>query len=208
MRSGVRLGIDVGSVRVGVARSDPAGMLATPVRTVRRNGKVAKVAKAPKVSSPPVDGPRPDLDEIAALVVEHDVIEVIVGLPRGLSGNEGAAAKAARSYAQEIENRIRPVPVRFVDERLSTVSAQRSLREAGVSTRKHRPVVDQAAAVVILQSALDAERASGRAPGTALTDSVPENPVPENAVPENPVSENPVTDCPLSGDVALEVDPR
>jgi putative holliday junction resolvase len=187
VRSGVRLGIDVGSVRVGVARSDPAGMLATPVRTVRRN------AKAPKTPSSPVDGSRPDLDEIAGLVVEHDVMEVIVGLPRGLSGNEGAAARAARSYAREIGNRIRPVPVRLVDERLSTVCAQRSLREAGVSTRRHRPVVDQAAAVVILQSALDAERASGRAPGTARTDPVPENPVPDRS---------------LSGDAALEVDPR
>jgi putative Holliday junction resolvase len=80
----------------------------------------------------------------------------------------GAAADAARKYAEAVARRVAPVPVRLVDERLSTVSAQRSLRDAGVRGRRHRPVVDQVAAVVILQSALDAERASGRAPGSLV----------------------------------------
>ena len=151
MRSGVRLGIDVGTVRVGVARSDPAGILATPVETVPRD----------------VAG-RSDLTRIAVLVAECDAMEIIVGLPRGLSGREGAAASATRKYAVDIACRVDPVPVRVVDERLSTVTAHRSLRDAGVKGRRHRPVVDQAAAVVILQSALDIERVSGREPGSLV----------------------------------------
>ena len=156
MRSGVRLGVDVGTVRVGVARSDPSGVLATPVETVPRD----------------VTGGS-DLARIADLVVEYDAVEVVVGLPRGLSGRDGDAAVAARKYAVAIARRVRPVPVRVVDERLSTVTAQRSLRMAGVRGRRHRPVVDQVAAVVILQSALDAERASGQAPGALV---VPDQP--------------------------------
>ena len=151
MRPGVRLGVDVGTVRVGVARSDPSGFLATPVETVPRDGTRAT-----------------DLARIAALVREFQAVEVVVGLPRGLSGQLGAAAVAAHKYAVAIARRVQPVPVRTVDERLSTVTAQRSLREAGVKGRRHRPVVDQAAAVVILQSALDAERSSGRVPGSLV----------------------------------------
>ena len=162
MRPGVRLGVDVGSVRVGVARSDPSGFLATPVETLQRD----------------TSGGR-DLARIVELVREWDVLEIVVGLPRGLSGQEGAAAEAARRYAVDIARRVRPVPVRVVDERLSTVTAHRSLRDAGVKGRRHRPVVDQVAAVVILQSALDAERASGREPGPRVgpaDDEAPETP--------------------------------
>lgn len=150
MRSGVRLGIDVGSVRVGLARSDRDGLLATPERTLHREG----------------DEPGPaELDEIAALVREVDAVEVVVGLPLSLSGGQGRAAATARGYAEAVARRVAPVTVRLVDERLSTVSASRSLREAGRRERSQRSVVDQAAAVVILQSALDAERVSGRPPG-------------------------------------------
>ncbi len=106
-------------------------------------------------------------------------MEVLVGLPRSLSGDEGAAAQAARKYAEAVARRVAPVDVRLVDERLSTVTAHRALRDAGVRGRRHRPVVDQAAAVVILQSALDAERASGRAPGSLVDPGpVPEGPAP------------------------------
>jgi putative Holliday junction resolvase len=162
VRAGVRIGVDVGTVRVGVARSDPSGFLATPVETVRRDETGAT-----------------DLARIAALVVEFQAVEVVVGLPRSLSGQLGPAAAAAHKYAVAIARRVQPVPVRSVDERLSTVSAQRSLREAGVKGRRHRPVVDQAAAVVILQSALDAERASGREPGSLVEPGeVPESPTP------------------------------
>lgn len=152
VRTGVRLGVDVGSVRVGVAASDPSGLLATPVRTVPRD--------------PDVDGAHPaDLAELAALVTEVAAIEVVVGLPRTLAGDEGAAAQTARTYAGRLAEQIAPVPVRLVDERLTTVDAHRSLRESGVDGRKQRAVVDQAAAVLILQAALDAERSSGRPPG-------------------------------------------
>jgi putative Holliday junction resolvase len=152
VRDGVRLGVDVGTVRVGLARSDPAGLLATPLETVARRGREAGA----------------DVTRIAELVTLCEAMEVVVGLPRSLSGDEGASARAARAYAVAIARRVTPVPVRLVDERLSTVSAHQHLRAAGVKARRQRPVVDQAAAVVILQSALDAVRASERPPGSLV----------------------------------------
>lgn len=148
LRLGVRVGVDVGSVRIGVAACDPQGTLATPVETVAR-------------------GPG-DLRRIAELVTERDAIEVVVGLPRSLSGTEGAAAGAARAFAQRLARHVAPCPVRLVDERLSTVSASRAMRSSGVSSREARGTIDQAAAVVILQDALDFERTSGRAPGETV----------------------------------------
>lgn len=145
MRRGARVAVDVGSVRIGVAASDQDGLTAAPVETVRRG--------------------RGDLDRLAKIISERSAVEVLVGLPRGLSGHEGAAAAAARRFATRLAGAVAPVPVRLVDERLSTVSAERGLRETGVRRRRRRSVVDQAAAVVILQSALDAERSSGRPPG-------------------------------------------
>ncbi len=145
MRPGVRLAVDVGSVRIGVAACDPAGVLATPVETVQRGAG--------------------DLERLARLVDEHAAVEVVMGLPRSLSGREGPSASAARSFASSLARRVAPCPVRLVDERLSTVAATRGMRASGVSARKGRGTVDQAAAVVILQGALDAERASGRPPG-------------------------------------------
>lgn len=140
--------MDVGTVRIGVAACDPQGALATPLETVAR-------------------GPG-DLRRIAELVIENDAIEVVVGLPRSLSGAEGPAAEAARGFAQRLARRVAPCPVRLVDERLSTVSASRAMRSSGVSSRKARGTIDQAAAVVILQDALDFERTSGRAPGETV----------------------------------------
>jgi putative holliday junction resolvase len=151
MRPGSRLGIDVGGVRVGVARSDPAGLLATPVQTLHRD-----------------DRTHSDLAAIAGFVLEWDVLEVVIGLPVSLSGQEGAAARSVRGYADAVAQAVAPVPVRLVDERGSTVTATAALRGAGVAGRRHREVVDQAAAVVILQSALDAEQVSGNAPGTVI----------------------------------------
>jgi putative holliday junction resolvase len=168
VRNGVRLGVDVGTVRVGLARSDPGGLLATPLETVTRRGGAAAGA---------------DVARIAEVVTVCEAMEVVVGLPRSLSGDEGASARAARAYAVAIAHRVNPVPVRLVDERLSTVSAHQHLRAAGVKGRRQRPVVDQAAAVVILQSALDAERASGRPPGS-LVESLPvAEAVPDHDVP-------------------------
>jgi putative Holliday junction resolvase len=151
-RPGRRVGIDVGSVRVGVAASDPSALLATPVRTVARDPDAATTAPT-------------DLEEVASIVAELAAVEVVVGLPRTLAGDEGAAAQAARTYAGRLSVRIAPVPVRLVDERHTTVDAHRNLRESGVDGRRQRSVIDQAAAVLILQSALDAERISGRPPG-------------------------------------------
>jgi putative Holliday junction resolvase len=162
MRPGVRLGVDVGTVRVGIARSDPSALVATPVETLARDRTGGR-----------------DVERIAELVSESGALEVVVGLPRTLRGEEGTAAAAARQYATAIAQRVAPVGVRLVDERLSTVSAHRTLRDAGLRGRRHRPVVDQAAAVVILQSALDAERASGRPPGAVVAPGpAPEGPVP------------------------------
>ncbi|HET6625739.1 MAG TPA: Holliday junction resolvase RuvX [Nocardioidaceae bacterium] len=148
MRFGVRLGVDVGDARIGIAQSDPSGMLATPVETVRR-------------------GPG-DLARIRALVTELEVVEVVVGLPRSLSGGEGPAAAKVRGFAGELRDAVAPVAVRLCDERLSTVTAEAVLRGQGKKGQKRRAVVDQAAAVVILQNALDTERSSGTAPGETL----------------------------------------
>lgn len=146
MRTGVRLGIDVGRARVGVSSSDRDGLLATPVRTVPREEATAEVFRA--------------------LIEEYAPIELIVGLPLSLSGGDTASTRDAREFAAMLA--ALGVPVRLVDERMSTVSAQRALRESGREARRQRSVVDQVAAGIILQSALDAERSSGRPPGTSV----------------------------------------
>lgn len=156
MRTGIRVGVDVGSVRVGVSRSDADGILATPVATV---------ARASDVDPDPSDA---DVVEILALVHELGAFEVVVGLPKTLAGAEGPAAEAARKYAHVLAQALSPGAVRLVDERLTTVDAHRALRESGVPGRRARTVVDQVAAVLILQSALDEERGSGRPPGAPV----------------------------------------
>lgn len=151
MRNGIRLAVDVGSVRVGVAACDPAGVLATPVAVLRRDRRGGA-----------------DLAELAQLVADRRPLEVLVGLPRSLSGRDGRAAVAARAYAAELAARITPVEVRLIDERLTTAEAARGLRSAGVRSKAARQVVDAAAAVVILQHALDAERSTGDVPGEQI----------------------------------------
>jgi putative Holliday junction resolvase len=137
---GRRLGIDVGTVRIGVAVSDPDGILATPVETVRRDRG---------------DG---HLRRLATLVGELDIVEIVVGLPRTLADRAGASADDAVALATALGARVGSVPVRLADERLTTVSAARSLREAGVRAREQRGMIDQAAAVAILQGWLDQRR--------------------------------------------------
>lgn len=151
MRRGRRLGVDVGDVRIGVALSDPDGLIATPVETVARG--------------------RGDLARLRELVVEHEVLEVVLGLPRSLSGGEGPAAAKARTFADTLVGAVAGTgaSLRLCDERLSTVSAENVLRQQGRKGKKRRAVVDQAAAVVILQNALDTERATGRPPGEVVT---------------------------------------
>jgi putative Holliday junction resolvase len=148
-RPGVRLGIDVGDVRIGVAVCDSAGLIATPLETVAAGSGA--------------------LDRLLDLVDEQQPIEVVVGHPRSMSGNVGPAALKAESFAETLSSalasRAKPIPVRLVDERLTTVSAERVLRERGRKGARRRLVVDQVAAVVILQHAIDSERSAGRPPG-------------------------------------------
>ncbi|WP_278264220.1 Holliday junction resolvase RuvX [Nocardia sp. AG03] len=144
---GRRIAIDVGSVRIGVASSDPDGILATPVETVPR-------AKSGRAGGPPAD-----IGRIAEIVREYEAVEVIIGLPRTLRGENGTAAGIARRFAKQLRRVIDPIPIRLSDERLTTVSAARALRDSGVRARGQRQMIDQAAAVSILQGWLD-ERSS------------------------------------------------
>jgi putative holliday junction resolvase len=152
LRLGIRLAIDVGSVRIGVAHCDSDGRLASPLTTVRRG--------------------RGDLDAIADLAVADDVIEIIVGLPVGLSGREGRAAAEARTFAVALDRRVAPVPVRLVDERFTTVIAHDALRQGGSDAKGRRLTVDRAAAALLLQGALDTERSTGQ-PAGELVGSAP-----------------------------------
>ena len=148
MRRGVRLGVDVGEVRIGVARCDPAGLIATPVETVARG--------------------RGDLERIATIAADEEAVELVVGLPRSLAGGEGPSAVGVRAFAGSLAARVDPLPVRLCDERWSTVSAEAALRSSGRKGTRRRAVVDQAAAVVILQNALDTERTTSAPPGELL----------------------------------------
>ena len=151
---GRRLGVDVGTVRIGVAVSDPDGILATPVETVERDRR----NKSKHVR------------RLAQLAGELEAVEVVVGLPRTLADRSGSSARDAIELADELARRIAPIPVRLSDERLTTVAAQRSLRDAGIRAKGQRPMIDQAAAVGILQNWLDQRRAASRTQGAELTD--------------------------------------
>ncbi|MCW2838633.1 MAG: Holliday junction resolvase RuvX [Aeromicrobium sp.] len=142
---GRRLGVDVGDVRIGVAVSDPDGVLATPVETV---------AAGPSAVA-----------RLAELAREYEVIECVVGLPMGLSGREGPAAVKVRAFCEDLSAAIGPVPIRLFDERMSTVTAHSMLRDSGRAGRGRRSIIDQAAATVILQTALDSDRTRASAPG-------------------------------------------
>ncbi len=148
MRNGVRLGVDFGRARVGLAASDASAAVVLPVRSVALETA---------------------LTQIQLEVAERECLEVVVGLPLTLAGAEGPAAEQARAFAAELAVAIRPVPVRLVDERLTTAAASRSLREAGVrgttGRTRSRQVIDAAAAAEILTSALDIERSTGAPAG-------------------------------------------
>ena len=150
-RRGARLGVDVGQARIGVARCDPDGLIATPVETVAR-------------------APGDPVARIVALADEHRVIEIVVGLPLNLRGEDTASTRDARDFAAAVAA-ASSVPVRLVDERLSTVSAHAALRDSGRSQRSSRRIVDQVAAVVLLQQALDVEKRTGDAPGESVSTS-------------------------------------
>lgn len=150
MREGVRLGVDVGRARIGVARCDPHALLATPLETVARDARGSA-----------------DIERILSLAAEAGAVELVVGLPLGLSGHRTPSTEDAEAFAVRL-TRVGGTPVRLVDERLSTTQAQGQLRAAGKKTKQTRGIIDQAAAVVILQHALDSERARGEAPGTVV----------------------------------------
>jgi putative Holliday junction resolvase len=142
MIPGVRIALDVGSVRIGVAKCDREGLLATPLVTISAGPNAAA--------------------EVVKLVNEYQAICVYVGNPISLAGKDTASTKSAQEFAREISRHLSEVNVvvRLIDERLSTVSAQRDLHEAGRNVKQSRDAIDQAAAVVILEHALASERQS------------------------------------------------
>ncbi|MFF7292548.1 Holliday junction resolvase RuvX [Microbacterium sp. NPDC008134] len=146
-RRGVRLGIDVGRARVGVARCDPDGMLAVPVETVPRSDA--------------------SIDRLVELASEYEPMEFVVGLPVNMRGSDTASTVDARDFAAALLART-GVPVRLVDERLSTVSAHAALRSSGRNQKNSRSIVDQVAAVVLLQQAIDMEKSTGNPAGAAV----------------------------------------
>jgi putative holliday junction resolvase len=148
MRTGVRLAIDVGSVRIGVAACDPAAMLSFGIATVQRGAG--------------------DVERLAALVQEREAIDVIVGWPLKLDGTPGPATEAVREFAERLAPLIAPIHVRLVDERLTTAAAQRGLHDAGRTVRSSRAIIDQQAAVQLLEDALMSERSSGMPAGAVL----------------------------------------
>ena len=151
MRRGIRIGIDVGKVRVGVARSDADGLLATPVGTFQRES----------------DSLDSVLDAIVAEVSVLEPLEFVIGLPLSLSGAETASTADALAFACALQARV-DAEVLLIDERLTTVSAQSALRSAGKKSKQTKQIVDQVAAVMILQHALDTERSSNRQAGKPI----------------------------------------
>ena len=155
-RRGVRIALDWGDARIGVAACDQDGVLAYPVMTVPAGDR--------------------EIAELITVLAEYEPIEVLVGLPRSLSGSEGPAAAQARERAARLAEMI-SVPVRLVDERLTTVTASQRLREGGKSAKQQRELIDAAAAVAILEHALAYEHSRGlplgelvSAPGGPVTD--------------------------------------
>lgn len=151
MQPGIRLGIDPGRARIGLAISDRDGLLAMPLETVAVDSS--------------------EIDRIVAVIAEYDVSMVIVGLPLNLSGRWTASTRDAFDLAQAIDERV-DTAVRMIDERLTTTIAQAALRSSGRSQRAGRSVIDQIAAVTLLQQALDTERQSGRPAGWAFMEIV------------------------------------
>jgi putative holliday junction resolvase len=152
---GAKLGVDVGMVRVGLAACDPDSILATPVRTLSRDAKKNS-----------------DIRIVVREVAERNAVEVFVGLPRTMKGAEKASAEMARAYAGILVEALAAadldIPVRLIDERLTTVSAHQSLHAAGVDSRDHRKLVDQVAAAGILQHAIDMEKSRNSTVGSLV----------------------------------------
>ena len=143
---GVRLGLDVGKARIGVAGSDPDGLMAMPISTVKR-------------------GAPADTAEIVEIATDRNAKVIYIGLPKHMSGKEGESAADARQFASKLASKLPDIEFRFIDERLTTVTATANLQAAGRKANRQKSVIDQQAAVIILQSGLDTERVSGRRAG-------------------------------------------
>ena len=150
MRRGVRLALDLGSVRTGVARCDASATLSSPMA-------VWAVASAEAIA--PL---------LSNALNEDDVLEVLIGLPTALSGDQGIAAENVRTIAAELKSLLPAVAFRLVDERLTTAAARKQLQASGYTTRTDRSLIDAASAAVLLEDALEAERRQGTAPGELL----------------------------------------
>ena len=147
MEKGRRLAIDVGTVRIGLAVCDPDGILSSPLPALIRSKDLAET-----------------LDTISNLITEYSPVEVYVGDPISLSGGQSASTQDARSFAIELAALI-SVPIRLVDERLTTVTASAKLRSSGKDSKQARSLIDSASAVEILEQALATLKVLGKTPG-------------------------------------------
>jgi putative holliday junction resolvase len=152
VRSGRRLAVDVGKVRVGLAISDFHGILASPLQNVARQPENLATVRL-----------------IQEAIANEDILEIYVGLPVGMSGNATASTDDAIALATELAGVVEQ-PVRMIDERLTTVSATAALRSSGKNAKDGRKVIDQVAATMILEQALAIEKSSDRIPGIELAD--------------------------------------
>ncbi len=146
-RPGVRLCLDWGKARIGVAACDRDGLLAFPVETVAND--------------------KHTIARLQTLAAEYEPVEIVMGMPTDLRGEQGIAAEAMLQNAHRVVRALRH-DVRLIDERLTTAAATRRLAAAGRDSRHRRSVIDQAAAVAILEQAIDMEKRSGHAPGQLI----------------------------------------
>ena len=138
MMRGRRIAFDYGDVRTGVALCDPDGILASPLCVLQTQSKAF-------------------LEEVAALLKEHEPIHIYIGKPLHMSGNSGASAEKAQSFVSLLQT-MTDIPIAMVDERLSTVSAQKKLKDSGVSIKDSKSLIDAMAAVAILEQGLLSEK--------------------------------------------------
>ncbi|CAB4559100.1 unannotated protein [freshwater metagenome] len=150
MRPGRRLAVDVGTVRIGVAACDSECIIASGLDTVARESDISS-----------------SIDSLLTLINEVNPIEIYVGLPANLSGSHSKSTLDAISFAKALQGKT-TVPLRFIDERLTSVTANANLRASGKNSKNSRHVVDQVAATVILEQALSMERSLGYAPGKSI----------------------------------------
>jgi putative Holliday junction resolvase len=150
VRSGRRLAIDVGKVRIGIAASDFHAILASGLETVPRGADL-----------------EPNLKRIVELVNEVEPIEIYVGLPVSMSGNHSASTEDAIDFARQLSPLVSS-EVRFIDERMTTVTAANALKLSGRDSKSGRQIIDQIAATVILEQAMEQEKSTGKQPGKAM----------------------------------------